>query len=183
MAEGESAKPLQFDVEYSQPCPECGAGLGKVLELGGEIRCASGAHVFDELPEEPSSLQDASKTAAVDHPENFKVQPKLDDVCAAPVEESDAPVSEPQDSPASDEQPEATAKTAANDLDAEPLPSAAPVIDFWEPFPLPGGDVGVMVRLSEKHFQALSSEAGAQSRTFAEYFADWMQRADEYEWT
>jgi hypothetical protein len=53
---------------------------------------------------------------------------------------------------------------------------------MWHPVGIGGGRVAVLVELSEAQFGALRAEAEAQSRTFAEYFADWMQRAEIYGW-
>lgn len=68
---------------------------------------------------------------------------------------------------------------AAQGLPAEPLPVD---LKLWEPVPCGGGDVVVLVKLSEKYFQAISAEAGAQGVTFAEYYEQLQTFADENLW-
>ena len=172
---------VSFDLEYAANCPTCAAeGIGSQLGLiSGEGICCNGPtrHDFDTLPEAQDLTQATASEPRRRHP--------ITNVLANDPEAPPLPVGDVGAQPAEPNRVPQVATSAEIQTAAapEPLPAGSVHLELWEPQPIPGGNVVVLIEISEGYAAILAAEAEAQQHSIGEHLRELVARMQANQWT
>jgi len=185
------ATAVEFDVEYTETCPEC-SKTGQTVNLGFTmaegIVCATGTHHFDRLPGDPQAPQTASSQAKPEPTVGISgllpKNPKVHDPATGPSPEQ---VKQWKGEQLQEEMRERARKGEGQEpqppVEAKPATvSNGKTIQVLDCTPAPAGEVTMTITLRERHASAVLAEASVQRQSMTEYFQEFLDRMLDAYW-